>query len=316
MSAAKRQSIGRTSCNPKQKSCSYKQAQTGECFSYKWSRRDTYESEVVKDKHKKWLIERYCDSEPRKITQWLGGGERKIILDAGCGSGFSALLLFGEHLKHHGYVGVDISNAVEVAKQRFVERGIRGNFVRGNILDLPIAEESIDIIFSEGALHHTESTEEAIRALTNKLKKGGVFLFYVYKRKAVIREFTDDFVRECLTVMSNEQAWEALKPLTKLGQALGKLNVAIEIPEDIPFLGMTKGTIDLQRFFYWNICKVYYDPQLNLDELNHINFDWFRPLNCHRHTPEEIKHYCQQNGLIIERMDVQSSGITVVARKK
>ena len=49
--------------------------------------------------------------------------------------------------------------------------------------------------------------------------------------------------------------------------------------------------------------------------MNHINFDWFRPLNCHRHTPEEVKGFCDRAGLEIEHFNVQEAGITIVARK-
>ena len=47
----------------------------------------------------------------------------------------------------------------------------------------------MDLIFSEGVLHHTDSTERSIHYLAAKLKTGGRFLFYVYARKAVIRRW-------------------------------------------------------------------------------------------------------------------------------
>ena len=50
--------------------------------------------------------------------------------------------------------------------------------------------------------------------------------------------------------------------------------------------------------------------------MNHVNFDWFRPLNCHRHTVEEVEKWCKDTSLTIEHMDVQESGITVVAIKE
>jgi len=183
-------------------------------------------------------------------------------------------------------------------------------------LEIPIPDKSVDLIFSEGVLHHTDSTEQSLVALAKKLKKDGRFLFYVYAKKAVIREFSDDHIREQLRTMTDKEAWKALEPLTKLGIALGQLNVNLNVPEDIPYLGIKKGKINLQRFFYWNICKMYYRPEYNLDEMNHVNFDWFRPLNCHRHTPEEIKRYCKEAKLAIERMNIQEAGITVVALKR
>ena len=222
---------------------------------------------------------------------------------------------FGEHLKNHDYLGVDISSAVDIARQRFREANIAGDFLQCDLSNLPIPDESFDIIFSEGVLHHTDSTENSLKFLSRKLVSGGRFLFYVYRKKAVIREFTDDCIRDALKNMSDEQAWEALKPITQLGITLGELGQEISIESPIPLLGIESGKLDLQRFFYWNICKAYYRPEFSFDEMHHINFDWFRPLNCQRHSPEEIRQWCRESGLEIEHMDLQEAGITVVARK-
>ncbi len=62
------------------------QNQTSDAFSFKWSRRETYESEAAKTFSREWLLERYCDKDPTVLDRWLSG-ERRIILDAGCGSG-------------------------------------------------------------------------------------------------------------------------------------------------------------------------------------------------------------------------------------
>jgi len=294
---------------------SSEQAQTAKCFDFKWRRRHSYESAQMQAISKKWLTERYCAGDPSKLNEWLGDG-RKIILDVGCGSGYSAILFFREYLKEHNYLGIDISSVVNVAKTRFEEQGYSGNFLQAVLMNLPIPENYADMIFSEGVLHHTDSVEKSIKYLTAKLKKGGWILFYVYSKKAVIREFTDDFIRDYLKDLRDEEAWETLKPLTNLGITLGKLNVEIDVPEDIPFLGIKKGKIDIQRFFHWNICKLFYSPDLTLEEINHINFDWFRPLNCHRHTPEEVISFCDDAGLRIERLNIQDPGITVVALKQ
>ena len=314
MSALKRLGIN-SSLIETNKSLSEAQKQTQGTFGFKWSKRDTYESDSVKTATRQWLLEKYCNNDPERIDEWLAG-ERKIILDAGCGAGYSALLFFGDRLKSHDYLGVDISDAVEVARVRFQEEGYPADFLKRSLLDLDIIPDgSVDMIFSEGVLHHTDSTEVSIKYLSTKLRSAGRFLFYVYAKKAVIREFTDDYIREQLRPLNDEEAWKALEPLTKLGIALGELNVEFDVPEDIPYLGVKKGKIDLQRFFYWNICKLFYRPEYSLDEMNHINFDWFRPLNCHRHSPEEIKKWCREAGLTIEHMNVQKAGITVVAVK-
>lgn len=290
------------------------QSQTEGTFGYKWSKRDTYESDHVKQKAYKWMLERFCDNDTGLLKKWLGDND-KIILDAGCGSGFSGLLFFNKHLSNNHYLGVDISSAVDVAKIRFEETGYKADFIQCSVNEIPIPDNSVDIIFSEGVLHHTDSTEQSIKDLSRKLKDDGLFIFYVYKKKATIREFTDDFIRDAIKNLNDEAAWKELESLTKLGKALGELNIEIDVPEDINLLGIKAGKQNLQRFFYWNIFKSYYDPQYSLDEMNHINFDWYRPLNCHRHTAEEIKSYCLNAGLKIDRLYVDLAGISVVARK-
>lgn len=312
MSALSRLGIEKTKAD--RQVSSENQKQTDQAFGFKWSKRESYESPASQAAMHNWLIERYCAGELLRLDKWLKGS-RKIIIDAGCGAGFSGILFFGERLKNHDYLGVDISSAVEVARQRFKEAEIPGDFLQCDLLDIPVPDRSVDIIFSEGVLHHTDSTEASLKYLAKKLVNGGRFLFYVYRKKAVIREFTDDHIRDQLKSLSDEQAWEELKSLTKLGITLGELNAEIEVEEPIPMLGIKAGKLDLQRFFYWNICKTYYRPEFAMEEMNHINFDWFRPLNCHRHTENELRMWCVESDLIIEHIDIQESGITIVAKK-
>ncbi len=253
------------------------QEQTKQTFAFKWKKRDTYESDAVSDSARTWLQERYAI--PGVTFQDLI--KDKTILDAGCGSGFSSLLLFGDSLNQCRYIGADVSSAVDVASQRFAERGIKGEFLQVDLMNLPEELGSFDIIFSEGVLHHTDSTEKAIRTLAKRIRGGGYFLFYVYNKKGPIREFTDDLIRERLSDLTDEQTWERLMPLSKLGKLLGDLEIEID----------------------------------KLEEMNHVNFDWYRPQNCHRQTPEEVRSWVETSGLEICKMDVQEAGITVVARK-
>jgi arsenite methyltransferase len=292
------------------------QNQTKETFGYKWKKRETYESPNVQAEWKRWLFEKYFDGDIQQLNKLLGNGrKKKSILDAGCGSGGSAILLFGEKLRQHHYIGVDISEAVTVAKERFEEIGIPAKFIQSDLNSIPIELGLFDIIFSEGVLHHTDSVENAIFQLSKRLNKNGLLMFYVYAKKAPVREFTDDLIRSSIAQLTHEESWKALIPLTKLGKKIGDLNIEIEIEEDIPFLEIKKGKINLQRLFYYKFFKAYFRPDYSLEEMNHINFDWFRPLNCHRHTSDEIKDFCIQARLKIDRIYIEESGITVIARK-
>ncbi len=289
------------------------QAQTSETFGFKWKKRDTFDSGASLARMREWLVERYGNLA---AAPWLAEhGEQPLLIDAGCGAGMSGLELLGPLVPRLHYLGVDVSEAVDVARQRFHERGLHGAFLQADISDLPLPEGSVDLIFSEGVLHHTNSTEGALKSLARLLKPGGRFMFYVYRRKGPLREFTDDHIREKLQAMSSEEAWRAMEPLTQLGISLGELDAEIEIPAPIDLLGIPAGRINVQRLFYWHVAKAFYRPDLTFDEMNHINFDWYAPANAHRQSPEEVRAWCAEAGLEVEREVVEDAGITVIARK-
>ena len=288
-----------------------RQAQTRDMFAFKWQQRDTYASQNMKEAQIVWLNSRY---EGRSLLEHWGGTDTPTVLDAGCGSGFSAELVFAADFNHIRYVGADISEAVDIAAEVLGTKIPDSFFIQADLTKLPFSNRSFDIIVSEGVLHHTPSTKEALLSLVRLLKPAGIIAFYIYNKKAPVREFTDDYIREKIADLPPEQAWKMLEPLTRFGIALGEMNAHIDVPEDVPLLGIKKGRHNIQRLFYWTICKMYYRPEFSLDEMNHINFDWFTPKYCHRQTPEEVMSWCIEAGLDIEHIKVEEAGITVVAR--
>lgn len=289
------------------------QAQTEETFGFKWKKRDTFDSPASLARMREWLLERYGDLE--KAPWMTEHGERPLLIDAGCGAGMSGLELLGPLVPRIRYLGIDVSEAADVARQRFHERGLDAGFMQADISNLPLPEASVDLIFSEGVLHHTNSTEHTLKSLARLLKPGGRFMFYVYRRKGPLREFTDDYVRDKLQAMTPEEAWRAMEPLTQLGISLGELDAEIEIPQPIDLLGIPAGRINVQRLFYWHVAKIFYRPELSFDEMNHINYDWYVPANAHRQSPDEVRVWCAEAGLTVEREVVEDAGITIIARK-
>lgn len=290
------------------------QAETAEMFGFKWTQDDTFTRPEALELMRGWLESRY--GRVADAPWWDEYGERPLVLDAGCGAGVSGREVFGPMGDRIRYLGADITPAVEVARRRFAEIDADAAFIQADLTDLPLAPGSVDVIFSEGVLHHTDSTEGALKAVAPLLRSGGRILFYVYRRKALIREYTDDAIRAQLQEMTPEHAWKALEPLTRLGIALGELDVELDIPEDVDVLGMKAGKQDLQRWFYYDIAKAYYDPNMTFGEMHHINFDWYAPKNAFRQTEEEVRQWCDEAGLDVEHEDIHQSGITIIARKR
>jgi len=293
------------------------QKQTEGSFGYKWQRRDAWYSPEVLAACQPWLVQRYGFQSLEGMRQFFGAHRR--VLDAGCGSGFSSSLWIDPSWRGAGeaeWIGADISEAIDVARERL--GAIPGTqFMQADILELPFRERTFDVIFSDGVLHHTPSTERALKSLARLLVKSGEILFYVYRVKSPIREFSDDYIRDAISGLEPAKAWDALKPLTKLGQALADLRTEVEIPEDISFLGIKKGRYDVQRLFYWHFAKLYWRESFSFEENNHVNFDWYHPRYSWRHTEDEVRRWCQEEGLKITHFDdAQESGFTVRAIKE
>ena len=129
------------------------QSQTSEAFEFKWAKRESFEASHVRERTRRWLIARYGEIEG--ANWWSESGESPVVLDAGCGAAYSAVELLASRLHRLRYVGMDISPAVDVAAQRFSERGLPGAFIQADLMQPPFADATVDVVFSEGVLHHT-----------------------------------------------------------------------------------------------------------------------------------------------------------------
>ncbi|MCK4753241.1 MAG: methyltransferase domain-containing protein [Planctomycetes bacterium] len=107
--------------------------------------------------------------------------KNKKILEIGTGGGvdFSCWLKAGAQA-----TGIDLTEAaIELTKQRLDQQGFAEYAYRltvGDAESLEFENESFDIVYSYGVLHHTPDTERAFGEACRVLKKGGVFKAMVY----------------------------------------------------------------------------------------------------------------------------------------
>ena len=288
------------------------QLQTRDAFGFKWAKRDTYDTPAFRKITLEWHIAKYVFGTEQNWVDFFN--HRKRILDVGCGSGYSSSL----YLSHPDWtgkamwVGADISTAVDVAQERLREVP-NLHLVQADALQLPFAAGAFDTVFSEGVLHHTPSTRAALLSAARVLEPGGEFLFYVYRKKGPLREFADDYIRAQIAPLSDEAAWDAMRSLTRFGQALAEMNARVVVPEDVPLLGIRAGTFDVQRLLYYNVVKMFWNPSLSFEENVHVNFDWYRPHYAHRQTAEEVRAWCAEAGLDIRHFHEEESGFSVRA---
>ena len=105
----------------------------------------------------------------------LGDVKGKTILDYGCGDGMNTVML-----SHRGarVIGVDVSaELLALAKRRVAaNRCHEAMLVMGSAHALPLRDESVDIVFGMGILHHLD-LDFASREVQRVLKKGGRGIF-------------------------------------------------------------------------------------------------------------------------------------------
>jgi ubiquinone/menaquinone biosynthesis C-methylase UbiE len=94
------------------------------------------------------------------------------VLDVGCGGGIDAVFMAQCGFK---VIGVDISAAaLRIAEKRAEEAHVKVQWRRGNVLKLPIDEESIDFVTDRGLFHLIEHADrsryasELFRVLKNR----------------------------------------------------------------------------------------------------------------------------------------------------
>jgi ubiquinone/menaquinone biosynthesis C-methylase UbiE len=104
----------------------------------------------------------------------------KTVLEIGCGNGADGTL-FAEAGAE--YTGVDLTDAAVVAtRNHFRSLGLNGTFQLENAERLSFGNESFDVVYSYGVLHHTPNPEEAFREVYRVLKPGGKAIFMLYHK--------------------------------------------------------------------------------------------------------------------------------------
>jgi SAM-dependent methyltransferase len=283
---------------------------TERSFRDKWEKNQSLAFvETVKEGHEinRWILERNGFASNADLQTYLEGKAR--ILDAGCGNGrVTALLRECSSPERTKILAIDLV-AAEVARRNLsAYRNIEVS--EGDLLGDLSSLGRFDFIYCQEVLHHTADPERAFRNLCSLLEAGGEIAIYVYKRKAPAREFVDDYVRTCIAGLSYEDAMKVAEQITSLGRKLAELRVDIEIPQ-VDVMGIAAGRYDLQRFIYHFFMKCYWNPELSFHDNAVINYEWYHPQLCSRHTPEEVRRWFEQAGLRVTHEFVDFYGITM-----
>lgn len=113
-----------------------------------------------------------------EFTRWSG----RDVLEVGVGLGtdFVQFARAGANV-----VGIDLTEAAVTLVQKRVDlEGLGADVRTGDAESLPFGDESFDLVYSWGVLHHTPNTERAIAEVRRVLRAGGEARIMLYSRRS------------------------------------------------------------------------------------------------------------------------------------
>lgn len=121
--------------------------------------------------HKLRLFNRFAEPELRQAIGTLALRPGVRVLDAGCGTGEALAWLEREVAPDGRVVGVDLATA-HVAAARTAAPA-RTSVLQGDLLNLPLAAASFDVIWCVNTINHLRDPLLGVRRLTTLLRPGG-----------------------------------------------------------------------------------------------------------------------------------------------
>lgn len=104
-------------------------------------------------------------------------------LDICCGTGTEAIYLAQ---KGFSVSAIDVSRrAIEIARKKAIEAGVKIDFRVGSILEMPFEDESFDLVNDRGCFHvfAPEYRKWFVEEVGRVMRKGGIYLLRCFSEK-------------------------------------------------------------------------------------------------------------------------------------
>ena len=206
----------------------------------------------------------------------------RVVLDAGCGMG--RYLRTAADSDARLVVGMDLSLAVEAARDLPGDLP-RVSLLRGDLLRLPFAEGSVDLIYSIGVLDHTPDPRAAFLGLASLLRPGGRIAIWIYAKEKPRVERVMDAHR----ALSKRLPLGVLVALSRATAPIGGLKRRMMASR---WWLVRRSAVALHALTIG--VSMHPDPEVRVCD----TLDWYAPKFLSRHTHEEVAGWFAEAGLV------------------
>jgi len=232
----------------------------------------------------------YTDEELRALNEqvwlpWLAsiGRPLRTVLNVGVGLGRESLALQNV-LGGAEVFAVDLNLAVIQAAERLrLQPGL--HIVVASLFKLPFKKHAFDLVYSQGVIHHTFSTREALKSIAAQVAPDGYLFVWVYglDDHLVLTGAAGSATRLLYAFEGVARPVVARMPKAMRGAFFGVLTVAAH--------PLVKARVNNKAA--WKLVNT-----------NHDLRDWLSPQYAHRHSYNQLFEWFEDLGF--EIVDVQS----------
>lgn len=218
----------------------------------------------------------------------------RLTLDAGCGMG-----RYSRVARSLGatVVSFDLSDSItRLIPLAAEDPGL--HLVQGDLLHPPFRTGLFDVIYSQGVLHHTWSTEDAFLRVAPLAKKGALVSVWVYGRPGSWRSFSTNPLKSTRSWLKSVLPLVWLVVWARMLFSDAVRVVTTRLPVSLLYLlcypVTLLGAIPLVKYLTFSVHP---DFRVRLIE----NFDWLAPPYQFKHTKEELREWYRHAGFDILR---------------